>query len=240
MAVGSSPRANGIKTAIDTIIAPKDAFEAIRSTPTWFFAFAITIVLTVVAGYLCVPANQHALTADWPNMVAKSPGLAGMSSDEQAKALSNIQKFSAFGFLVFIFIIPIANLISAAVMALFNSLGRGDGSFGKYWAAACNISVVGFGIYSILLAAIVLARGADSFNSPQAIQNALPSLAMLAPSGSPKLVVVLTYFNPVTIWSTGLAIMAMLTIGRVPRVQAWLTGIVLFLIPALIGAAFAK
>ncbi len=240
MAVESPAKSNGLKTAIDIIIAPKEALEAIRSQPTWFWAFAISVVLAMAAGYLVIPANQHALTADFPNMVAKSPALAGLSADDQQKALGNILKFSAFGFLAWIFIVPIANLISAAVMTLFNALGRGEGSFGKYWAVACNIGVIGFGIYSILLAGVVLARGADSFNSPQALQGAIPSLAMLAPPDEVKLATALTYFNPLTLWATGLTIMAMLTVGRVPKLQAWLAGIVLFLIPLLFTVPFAK
>lgn len=240
MAVETSPKPNGLKTAIDTIIAPKEAFEAIRNAPSWFWGLLIAIVLTMVGGYLSVPANQHALAADWPNVVAKSPQLASLSPDQQQAQLAIIQKFSAFGFLFFIIFIPFASLISAAVMTLFNALGRGDGSFGKYWAAACNIGVVGFGIYTVLLAGIVLARGADSFNSPQALQSAIPSLAMLAPAGADKLAVALTYFNPITLWSTYLTITAMLTIGRVPKLQAWLAGIVLFLIPMLFTVPFAK
>jgi hypothetical protein len=236
----SAVKGNGIKTAIDAIVAPKDAFEAIRNAPTWFWAFAISIIVAMIASYLCIPANVHALTADFPNMVAKSPALAGMSADDQQKALGNIQKFSQFGFLFWIVIIPIANLIAAAIMALFNSLGRGEGSFAKYWAAACNIGVVGFGLYSIVLAGVILARGADSFNSPQALAGAMPSLAMLAPEGAVKLTTILTYFNPVTLWATGLTILAMLTIGRVPKLQAWLTGIVLFFIPMLFTVPFAK
>jgi Yip1 domain len=240
VAVETPSKSNALNTIIDTIIAPKNAFGAIRNAPTWFWAFAVSIILAMVGAYLCIPANQHALAADWPNMVAKSPALAGMSSTDQQSALSNAQKFSAFGFIIFIFVVPIFNVIVAAIMALFNTLGRGEGTFGKYWAAACNIGVVSFGIGSILIAAIVLARGADSFSSPQAIQAAVPSLAMLAPGSSPKLLAFLNAFGPITLWTTGLSIVAMLTIGRVPKLQAWLTGIVLFLVPTLLAVAFAK
>jgi len=52
MGVESPAKANGLKTAIDTIIAPKEAFEAIRNAPTWFWALAISIVITMIGGYL--------------------------------------------------------------------------------------------------------------------------------------------------------------------------------------------
>ncbi len=240
MAVESPAKASGLKTAIDTIIAPKEAFESLRSAPTWGWALAISIVVAMLGGYLIIPANLHAIAADWPNMIAKSPQLAGLSADQQQAQLAIVQKFTGFGFLSFVLVVPIFNLIVAASMARCNALGRGEGSFAKYWAAACNIGMIGFGIGSILIAGIVIARGADSFNSPQAIAQAVPSLAMLAPEGSPKLGAFLNSFSPIALWTAGLSIVAMLTIGRVPKLQAWLAGIVLFAIPMLFAVAFAK
>jgi hypothetical protein len=36
MAVDTSPKPNGLKVALDTIVAPKEAFDSIRIAPTWF------------------------------------------------------------------------------------------------------------------------------------------------------------------------------------------------------------
>jgi len=240
MGVDTPARPNGFKVALDTILAPKEAFEAIRTAPTWFIALAITIVVTMIGSYLQVPATAHALAADWPNQVAKSPGLAGMTSDQQQAALASAQKIIGFGFISWLIIVPFFTLVSTIVMAIFNALGRGEGSFGKYWAAACNIGLVGLGISFVILTAIVLVRGADSFNSPAELQRAIPSLAMLAPGSSPKLLALLYAFNPMALWSSWLTVVAMQVIGRVPSLQAWLAGITMFLIPTLIGVGFAK
>ena len=44
-----SARANGLKTALDMIIAPKEAFEQLRVAPTWGWALLILLVLYAVA-----------------------------------------------------------------------------------------------------------------------------------------------------------------------------------------------
>ena len=236
----AAQKPNGLKTALDTIIAPKAAFEAIRTAPAWAWAFLISILISMICSYLLTPAAVHALAADWPNQIAKSPQLAGMSADQQQRALMLGEKFASYFFLLFLLLIPLGNVISATVMTIFNALGRGDGTFGKYWAASCNIGVVSWGLYSIVLAVIVLARGADSFTTSTSVTQAIPSLAMVAPGANVKLATALYYFNPLTLWGIGLVIAAMLIVGRVPKVQAWLAGITMFVLPLLLGVAGAK
>jgi hypothetical protein len=96
MAVDTSPKPDGLKVALDTIVAPKEAFEAIRSAPTWGLAFLIVLILFGLGGYLLTPANMHAMAADWPNVVAQSPALSGMSADQQQQQLQLAEKVSAF------------------------------------------------------------------------------------------------------------------------------------------------
>ena len=102
-----------------------------------------------------------------------------------------------------------------------------------------HIAVVGAGLSSIVNAIVVMMRGADSFGNMQAVQAAIPSLAMIVPATG-KLAIFFATFTPFTIWATGLSIAAMLIIGRVPKLQAWLAGIVLFLVPSLIAVASAR
>lgn len=236
----AAQKPNGLKTALDTIISPKDAFEAIRNAPTWFWAFLISIIVAMICSYLIGPASQHALAADWPNQVAKSPQLSSMTPEQQQSALAMGQKFSSFAFIIMLIAVPIGNLISASIMTMYNALGRGDGSFGKYWAASCNIGVVSWALYSIVLAVVVMARGADSFASPQAVQQAVPSLAMLVPATSAKLATALYWLNPITLWGLILIVVAMQVVGRVPKVQAWLTAITMLVLQLAVTVPFAK
>src|SRR5579875_1664243 len=137
-----APRANGLKTAWDTIVAPKDAFESIRQIPTWGWALAISIVLTVIGNILMLPAIQHAIAASWPQTVSQSPQLSQLSADQQQSYLNITLKVTSFSWVFSIFVVPIICLIEALIMLVFDKLGHGEGSFAKYFAASCNIAIV--------------------------------------------------------------------------------------------------
>jgi len=232
------PKANGLKTVVDTIVAPKEAFESLRVAPTWGWALLIAVVLILVSSYLTAPAAVHGITADWPNMVAKNPTLAGETAEQQQNALAFTQKITSFVWIFTPIFIVIGALIGAVIMVIFNALGRGDGTFGKYWAAQCNITVIA-GLGALVLAVIVLVRGADSFNTAQSVQEAMPNLGVLVP-GTGKLHVFLSVFTPFSVWGMLLGVAALSIVGRVPRVPAWLGGILTLVLPALIAAAFAR
>jgi hypothetical protein len=239
MAVDTSPKPDGLKVALDTIVAPKAAFEAIRVAPTWGWALLIVLVLFCLGGYLLTPANVHALTTDWPNMVAQSPALSGMTAEQQQQQLQIGVKVSAFAWVAVVIFVPIYIVIAAVLYLIFDKIGRGDGSFGKYWAAATNVSIVA-GLGYALTAVIAVIRGADSFNKPMDVITAMPSLALLAPHAGPKLIAVLGSVTPFSLWALVLGVVAMRTVGRVQQIPAWLGAIAAFLVPVLVGAAFAR
>jgi Yip1 domain len=239
MAVDSPTNANGLRIVWDTIVAPKAAFESIRNVPTWGWALLIAIVLFALGTYIEIPANAHAVSTDWPNMVAKSPILSGLSSAEQQSQLQTVVKVMSYTWIAVVIAVPFFSLITAVLYLIFDKVGHGDGTFGKYWAAACNISVVA-GIGILLTGIITIIRGPDSFLKPVDVPQAMPSLGLLAPQAGPKLAIVLTSITPFTLWALWLGVTALSTVGRVPRVTAWLGGIAAFLIPVLFGVAFAR
>lgn len=239
MAVESDAKPSGIKTAWDTVVAPKEAFESLSVAPTWGWAFLIAIVIATIATYLTTPAVVHGITADWPNMVAKSPVLSAQSAQQQQAGLAMATKFAEFGWLFTPIALLLGALIGTVILTIFNAVGRGSGSFGKYWAAQWNIAIVGM-IGSVVLCVIVIARGADSFSSAADVQSAMPSLAMLVPASAVKLHAFLSVFTVFGIWETGLEIAALSIIGKVGRVTAWLGGSATLLVTALFIAAFAR
>lgn len=240
MAVETETRpANAFKTVIDTIVAPKEAFESIRVVPTWGIAMAIAIVLAAVGSYLMVPALQHGMAGSWPDMVAKSPQLAQMTPDQQHAQLALSEKIYGYTWIFVIVGMPIFMLIEAVVMLVFDKLGHGDGSFAKYFAAAANIAVVA-GIGQLITGVIASLRGAETFTSLQSVQNTMPTLALLAPGATGKLAAFLAVFTPFSLWATGLVIAAMLIVGRVGKLQAWLAGLLLLIVPALLASLGAK
>jgi hypothetical protein len=182
-----APKANGLKTALDTVIAPKEAFEQLRAAPTWGWALLLVIVLYAAASYVITPALMHATATDWPRQVAANQGLAQMTPDQQQQALSFTQKFVQLAWLFAPIVALLAILVQAIVMLIFKALGKGDAPFRSLWASAVNIQIPGIGINSLVTAAIVMLRGPDSFNSAAELQTAMPSLGLLVPNTAIKL-----------------------------------------------------
>lgn len=239
MAVESATKPSGLKTLWDTIVAPKEAFESLRAAPTWGLALVIVVILSALASYLITPAIVHGMTADWPNMVARNPRLAQLTPEQQQAQLGIVVAFTKFSWIFTPIISVFAAVIGAIVLLIFNAIGRGEGSFAKYWAAQWNIAIV-TAAGSIVLAIIVLIRGADSFTSATDVQSAMPSLGMLVPASSVKLHTFLSVFSVFGLWATGLEIAALAIIGRVSRPVAWLGGSLTLILGALIAASFAK
>jgi hypothetical protein len=223
-------RPNGLKTALDTIVAPKDAFERLRTTPTWGWAFLLALILYAAAAFLMEPAVMHATQTDWPNTVAANPRLAQLTAQEQQHYLDFILKIIAFNWLFAIVILPIVVFMQTIVMLVFKAIGRGSASFGSLWAASSNITLVSLGLGAIVTALLVALRGSDSFERALDVQTAMPSLALLAPGAPLKLHAFLAAFTPFSLWGCFLIATAMLVTARVPRAIAWTTGIVMLLV----------
>jgi hypothetical protein len=239
MAVDSATKSNGLKTLWDTIVAPKEAFESLRAAPTWGWAFLIVIVLSTLSSYLITPAIIHGMTADWPNMVARNPQLAAQTPEQQQAGLALVLKFTQFNWIFTPIVGLIGALLGAVILLIFNAIGRGEGSFAKYWAAQWNIGIV-TAAGSIVVAIVVLIRGADSFTSASEVQTAVPGLALLVPATAVKLHAFFSAFTIFGIWATGLEIAALAIIGRVSRPVAWFGGSLTIVLGALLVAAFAK
>jgi hypothetical protein len=239
-APGTAKRGNGLKTALDTIVAPKEAFEQLRETPTWGWALLLTVVIYAAASYLLTPASVHATTADWPHQVATNPQLAQLTPEQQQNYLAYILKFVRWVWIFTPIIALIEMLIQAIIMLVFKMLGKGDAPFRSLWAAAVNIALPVLALNGLVTAFIAIARGADSFGSAADVAGAMPSLSLLAPGASVKLHAFLTAINPFTLWGAGLLTAAMTIVARVPRAWAWTAGIVSLVLSAGLVAVVAR
>jgi hypothetical protein len=229
------PKANGLSTLLNVIAAPKEAFETLREAPTWGWALLVTLVLSVVGAFLMVPALQHASDAAFPQMVASNPNMAGMSAEKLAQIRTFTHNVIGFSPILVIFGLFIGILIQTLVMLILNAIGKGSGTFKTLWASSWNVAVTA-GIGAILLAVIVLLRGADSFDSQAAVQAAMPNLGLLAPHLG-KLTNFLSAFTPFSLWGAWLIVQAMLFVARAPKGIAWTTGIISVIVPALFTLA---
>jgi hypothetical protein len=239
----SEPR-SGLANVVDIIIAPNAAFERIRQVPVWGWAFLVAALLGVVGTLLVGPAVLHAMQTSLPAQFAANDTIAKLPPDQQQKQIAMMMSVS-MGIAKFswAFIPPailLIGLVQALIMLIANAATRGDGTFKKFYALSITVSVVGTGLGSIVLGAIVALRGANSFETTSAVQSALPSLALLMPGAKGALAGFLGALNVFVLWATALLALGMQRVGRIPGGVAWATAILMLLLTACFAAYGAK
>ncbi|HTX59973.1 MAG TPA: hypothetical protein VMH02_09885, partial [Verrucomicrobiae bacterium] len=195
----------------------------------------VSIVVQLAAYFVMLPAVQHGMLGDFARQAATNPQIAQMTPDQRAKIAGYAPFFAAITPIALFFFV----FLQTVIMLIFNAMGRGQGSFGKLWAAAMNVTII-YSLGQVVAAVVVVARGADSFNSGADVQHAVPSIAMLVPGADVKLAAFLATINPFTIWSVILIAVAMTYVARVPKLQAWLAAATSYLVPLLVAVAFAR
>src|SRR5579883_1022022 len=86
MDVTNSVRPSAFSTLAATLIAPEDAFVAIREQPpTWGWAIAITIVLAALGSWLGTPALRHMVEVSAAAQAAADPNIASLPPDRAAE-----------------------------------------------------------------------------------------------------------------------------------------------------------
>lgn len=235
----SAPRGNSLPNAVDIIIAPAAAFQRIREAPAWGWVFLIASVLGIVGFLLAQPATMHAFETSGPAQFA--PQLAKIPPEKQAAALAQMMSVSRIVIYVQWIFFPIGlligSLISAVVMLIANAISKGDGTFKRFFALAVTTSMI-TALGAVLNGAITLVRGAASYDTPQAVQTSLPSLALLAPAAGTKLQTFLGVMNVASIWVTALTALGMIAVGHVKPPVAWTFAILSLLLSAGLAAAF--
>lgn len=235
----SAANGAGLFIVADTLIAPSDAFEKIRSTPSWIWAYLIALVLVAVGSLLIEPGMKHAMQAGLPAQLAAMPSIASLPPAEQqaqiARIVSMQMAFASFSWLMAIVAIPFVALIQTLVMLLANRIGGGDGTFRRFWSLAMNVAVPG-AIGVLLLGIIDYIRGTESFAHMTDLSAGMPSLGMLVPGGSPFVHGLLGAVTVIVLWQTILAGFGMIGVARIAKPVAWSTAGVFLLTIALFGA----
>lgn len=235
----AEPR-NGLQTAINIIVSPREAFETLRISPMWGWAFIITVVLALIGAFLAYPAQMHAMHAYLTHMYATDPRMAQLSEEQKARAMALSEGLGKFGFIF----LPIVTLLIAAVISvvflIFNAIAHGDGTFKKFWAATMNTAIVAFGLQQLVSGILAVIRGANAYNSPLDQLLAIPSLAWLAPSAAPKMVAFLSAFNPFTIWAFVLNVLLLTIVARLGKGPAYIAAALVLIIGALFATMAAR
>ncbi|HEY1977774.1 MAG TPA: hypothetical protein VGG89_14575 [Candidatus Baltobacteraceae bacterium] len=246
MAVDSSQetKASGLNTLVDTIISPKEAFEALAVSPTWGWACLVAIVLLLGGYALQRPAQLHAAVGTLQHMMATNSLFASMSDEQKQRAIESASHpsalqtaFGVFGVIVSLFF---AALINSVVLLIANIAGRGRADFGRLWAASMNIAIPTFGLNYVVLGVICLAVGADHFQNTGDLLRSVPGLATLLPGTRGALAGFLMGINVFTLWGFGLNVAMMRIMARVSGAVAWIFPLLILLGGACIFAGTSR
>ncbi|GAC1653275.1 MAG: hypothetical protein NVS9B12_03220 [Vulcanimicrobiaceae bacterium] len=242
------PRANGLNTALNVVIAPKEAFETLRAAPMWGWAFIIASLLAVAGSVLALPSSEHANVGMMQNMLAHSALMANLTDAQKQQMISDAQHPTAIKRIGGLLLVPVFLLIvaafQAAMLLIGNAVGSGKASYKQLFCSVMNIAVVGAGLYWIVLGLIAMLRGPASFNSPTDIVAAVPGLGYLAGNAGAGLTTFLASINIFSLWATYLIALAMLTVARVSKAVAYSFALLVLLIgagfPALLTGFFTR
>ncbi len=234
---------SGLLTALDVIIAPKAAFERIALAPTWFWALALTIAVSVIYSFVTMAAAQHVIDTSVPGIVAHNPRIQSLPAADQQKQITAIVGFYHFitklNWIIQPVSIVITALLQSVVLLVINIIGKGKANFGRIWALVCNISVVGYGVTLLVMMLVITLRGPDAFDTLASIVNTVPGLALVVPAGAPVLSAFLAPFNVTNIWASVLFVIGMRTISGIKATPAIIAAVVMMLTLALLAAGNA-
>jgi hypothetical protein len=237
----------GLQTAFDAAVAPKTALRALRANPTWRWAFCISALLGMIGALAISPVVAHTLERELPARFAADARVAQLPADQRDAFIGGqirlAQTLATFSFALVPFGLAIGCGVQAGIMLLANALGKGDGTPRAFWALAVNAAVVGTGMSSIALTAIVLLRGAGGFASAADIAGALPGPGTFVPLQAGGTAAYLDVLNVFAVWNMLLLAAGMMIVARLPRGIAITAALVILLGTGLIpvaGAALQK
>jgi len=237
----AAPKASGLQTLLNTIAAPKEAFETLKVAPTWGWAIIVAIVVYVIAATLLLPIGHHVGLAMVERMANGSFG-ANMSDAQKQSMIAGaahptaLKDFgNALGGIAGLFV---ALLFNTLWMLLANAIGKGSGDFKRFWSGSANILIPSYILGQIVTAVIALMRGPDAFNSIGDIFRVLPSLAWLAPGAKGYAVGFLASLSIFSIWGAYLNATMLQVMANVKGGVAWTVASLVLLLTAVFGGLF--
>lgn len=224
----------------DVIVAPSDAFAALRARPRWVWAFIALCVLGIAGAWLQLSAGEHLTRALFTLNPTHDPKIASMTPQQRAQLIgitTTWQKVATFLYPVGAII---AILYGALICLIANAAGKGDATFGRLFAFVANIAIVRLGIGAFIIGILTALRGPTAFFTTRDLVLVLPSLGWLVPATAPKLAVLLAVFNPFQIWTFVLVGIGLPLVARIGRTPAFIAAAVLVLTETAINVATVK
>ncbi|MDQ2663055.1 MAG: hypothetical protein M3Y18_03340 [Candidatus Eremiobacteraeota bacterium] len=238
----AAPKANGLTTVVNTIVAPQEAFETLRLVPMWGWAFIITFALFALGTLLEAPTTQHVNYIQTQHMVATSSLFANMTPAQKQQALARAAHPGTTGSILPIVFgsigVLLVALLNTVILLIGNAVGKGQANFKRLFCGSMNIAVPTFGLYTLVNAAIIAVRGPTSFNSMSDILHAVPGLGMFGPAGSVVTTGFLSGINIFTLWGLFLNATLLIVMARVAKPVAWTTAVVILFFGAAVSSSF--
>jgi hypothetical protein len=233
-----------MKTALDIVIAPKEAFESLKANPTWGWALLIAFLLMLVGYFLEQPAAQHASYGSMQHAISTNPLYSGLSDEQKQRVLNQVAHPPAYQTLwavvSLLLVLFIATLLNAVILLAGSAIARGSGDFKHLFAGSMNIAVPTIGLYTLVLGIICRALGPDHFATMSDVYRVVPGLALLTPGVTGSVGAFLAGIQIFSLWGLGLNIGMMRVMAGVRNAIAWVFPLFILLAGALLQAGVNK
>ncbi len=244
MSADKLAKPNELKVALDTVIAPKSAYEALRSAPVWRWAFLVLVVLIVVGYAMQRPAAQHAAVGSMQHMLATSSFFSKLTDAQKADMLARTEHPDARDAVTG----SLWTILAAAIALVFNSLllmagaaiGGGSARWSRMWAASVNTGIPTIGIAAVVLGIIAMIEGPDRFNLTTDLLRAIPNLGWLAPGVTGVTAGTLASLNIFVLWGLWLNMQALRWTAEVRGPMVWIAPAVITILGALAAGKLAS
>lgn len=239
-----SARPSAFSTLASTLVAPEEAFSAIRERPLWGLAVAVTIVLAALGGWLGTAAVRHMIEVSYQAQLANDPRIAALpparAAAETQRVITAAVGFANYTWAFSIVIVPIVVLIEATILFAVKSVVQNDVTYRQLFALSAHVQFIAIGIGSIILGLVVALHSPTAYRTQADFISSVPTAAWLVPGASLKLTAFLSSISPFSVWATAILGLGLIAVARFRAPAAWATAIGLLIAGAGWAAAFAR
>ena len=221
---------DSLQNIVDILAEPSAAFARLKSEPKWLLAMVIFCLFSVGIAWVTLPFIEQIMDQQLIEEGAPSEAI------EIAKIFAK----------VFVFIGALAApiiwffVISAILTLAARLFGIGDAiKFKHIYAAVVHSSLISILIVLVNTALLVVFRDVEDIKSA-ADMKIIPGLhLLLGPSGNTKLLMFLSYFNPLSLWYLAVLAIGIRVFADTDKTKACIGAIVIWLLGVAVEAIFA-
>lgn len=218
---GSTLLTTDLRTTLDILIAPDEAFNRIKIFPRAGNAALLVAILAAVGTLIAIPAIEHAALIH----LQTSSRFHELDEAQQTSALALVRLVARINWVLAIISTFVAISVTTLTFAVASRLTRASLSVRRSAALASNIAIITFGIGSLMTGLVTVLRGPNAFSRPLDIYLAVPSVAWLVGGVANPIAGLLGAINPFNIWSLILLARGSLVVGGLPIWAGYVAGI---------------